>query len=238
MSGQYVGSELELFAHAKNWKAYWSGLLAGFLGRRVLDVGAGLGATAMVFANREFDRYLALEPDAGLAASMQSEGARAMLPRTFEVRCGTSESLLPADCFDTILYVDVLEHIADDRGELARVAAHLRPGGSIIVLAPAHQWLFTPFDQSVGHVRRYNKRTLLAAVPDGFRVQRLSYVDSVGMAASLGNRLVLRSAMPTRAQIALWDGWMVPVSARIDRLFGYSLGKSIIGVFRKTGAEA
>ena len=57
----------------------------------------------------------------------------------------------PADeRFDTILYIDVLEHIDDDLGELARSATHLRPGGHLIVLAPAHQALYSPFDKAIG----------------------------------------------------------------------------------------
>ena len=75
---------------------------------------------------------------------------------------GTLSELSDSDKFDTILYMDVFEHIEDDRAELERAAAQLAPDGHLIVLAPAHQWLFTPFDESIGHYRRYSRRTLEA----------------------------------------------------------------------------
>jgi SAM-dependent methyltransferase len=229
---KYVGSELDLFSGAVNWKAYWAQAIRPYLGRRILDVGAGLGATARVFAQAECDRYLALEPDASLVARMQTALQGEFHPR-FEARQGTSEALGQDERFDTILYIDVLEHIADDRGELARAARHLLPGGRIVVLSPAHQWLFTAFDEAIGHVRRYNLASLREAKPAELSVERLFYLDSVGMLASLGNRLLLRSASPTAAQIRLWDGWMVPVSRVLDRGTGFRLGKSVLAVFQK-----
>ena len=71
----------------------------------------------------------------------------------------TIESITDAAPFDTILYVDVLEHIADDAAELARARRLLTPEGNLVVLAPAHQSLFSPFDAAVGHYRRYDERT-------------------------------------------------------------------------------
>lgn len=233
MNTQYVGSELDLFSGAVNWKAYWAQAIRPYLGRRVLDVGAGLGATARVFAQTDCESYLALEPDASLVERMQIYARQGDFHPGFEVRPGTSESLGPDERFDTILYVDVLEHIADDRAELARAAGHLLPGGRIVVLSPAHQWLFTAFDEAVGHVRRYNAASLRAAKPAELGVERLFYLDSVGMLASLGNRLLLRSASPTPGQIRLWDGWMVPVSRLLDRSTGFRLGKSVVAVFQK-----
>ena len=229
--GHYVGSELELFAEARRWKAYWSHELAPWVRGDVLDVGAGLGATARVFAQLANVRsYLALEPDVGLVARMQAEATG--FPPGFEAIAGTIASLPPSRRFDSILYIDVLEHIADDRGELERALARLAPGGRILVLAPAHRFLYSPFDAAIGHERRYDRRTLRAAVPPGLRIERMHYLDSVGMLASLANRLLLRSAMPTHAQIALWDRWMVPTSRWLDPATGHRLGKSLLAVMK------
>ena len=62
---------------------------------------------------------------------------------------------------------------------------------------------------------------------------RLHYLDSIGMLASLGNRLILKSSMPTRRQIALWDRLMVPISRLADPLLGHRLGKSVLGVWQR-----
>jgi precorrin-6B methylase 2 len=229
----YVGSELDLFSGATNWKAYWSGILRPYLGRNILDVGAGLGATALAFAQIECDSYLAIEPDETLVERMQDSAAEGCFHPSFQVAAGTSEALRADQRFDTILYIDVLEHIACDLEEMAKAAAHLLPGGRIVVLSPAHQWLFTAFDHAIGHVRRYDKATLAATKPAGLTVERLFYLDSVGMLASLGNRLLLRCSSPTVGQIQLWDGWMVPASRVLDRATGFRLGKSVVAIFQK-----
>ena len=129
--------------------------------------------------------------------------------------------------------MDVLEHIEDDRGEVARAARHLRPGGHIIALSPAHQWLFTPFDRAIGHYRRYTRSSFGALAPKGSRQARLVYLDSIGLFASLANKLVLKSAMPKPSQVAFWDRVLVRMSRLVDPVLGYSAGKSVLAVWRK-----
>jgi SAM-dependent methyltransferase len=141
---------------------------------------------------------------------------------------------LPAEpAFDAILYVDVLEHIEDDAAELERAAGRLKSGGRILVMSPAHPWLYSPFDAAIGHFRRYRRSDGRRLTPAGLRLDSAAYLDSVGLLASAANRLVLRSATPSLAQILLWDRWMVPISRLIDPLLGFNLGKSILFVWRK-----
>lgn len=235
-AGHYVGSELELFSGARHWKSYWSAHLSRWVRGQVLDVGAGIGATARVFAAHPgVTGYLALEPDVALVARMRQEAAGPGLPPRFEAVAGTIQSLPPERRFDTILYIDVLEHIADDREELARAAARLAPDGRIVVLAPAHGFLYSPFDAAIGHERRYDRRSMASAVPAGLEIEHMAYLDSVGMLASLANRLLLRSAMPSSGQIALWDRWMVPASRWLDPLTLGRLGKSLVAVLKVAG---
>ena len=226
---KYAGSELELFEKARNWKAYWRAAIAGFVGGEVLEVGAGIGANTGTLANLDFQRWTCLEPDTALAA-------RIVLPAggRHESAVGTITDLPAEARFDAILYIDVLEHIEDDRAELARAASRLKPGGTIIVLAPAHPFLFTPFDAAIGHFRRYTRGSLRAAAPERLRIEKLVYLDAAGMLASAGNRLLLNSSMPTERQILAWDRILVPVSRRIDPLFAGRLGKSVLGVWRNT----
>lgn len=237
-SFHYEGTELDLFSHAHRWKAYWSSQLLPWMGTRVLDVGAGLGATAATFARHNCEVWTALEPDPQLVEKMRLAVASGTLPVWVSPRCGTLSDLGEDDRFDTILYIDVLEHIEDDAGELLRATKHLLPGGRLLVLAPAHNWLYTPFDRAIGHFRRYDRKTLLDIKPTALSTVDLRYLDSAGMLASLGNRLILRSASPTRAQIDFWDRCLVPLSVRLDRMTGGRIGKSLLLVCQFHGLQA
>jgi SAM-dependent methyltransferase len=231
MSQHYVGSELELFSNATNWKRYVSQHLGRFVTGRVLDVGAGIGSNIEYLSNPAVTEWVALEPDPTLAARIAGRINRAELPTSCRVLNGTTDTLGPAERFDTILYLDVIEHIADDAAELQRAADHLAPQGRLVVLAPAHQFLFSPFDAAIGHHRRYTAGSLRAIGPRGGRVEVCRMLDSVGFFASLANRMLLRAAQPTPGQIKLWDNVMVPASRVVDRLSGFVFGKSVAAVW-------
>ena len=229
----YIGSELELFRKAHNWKAYWSLLVRKYLGAEVLEVGAGIGGTTEALCKGNQKRWVCLEPDPVLVNTLKSSIIEGCLSSCCEVMTGTLLDLNHEEMFDTIIYIDVLEHIKDDRNEMTLAASYLKEGGFLVVLAPAHQWLFTPFDKSIGHYRRYNRRMLSTIAPETLECVSLMYLDCIGLLASLSNRLILKSKMPSRKQILLWDTMMVPLSRGLDPLLQYSIGKSILCVWQK-----
>jgi SAM-dependent methyltransferase len=229
---EYSGTELELFAQARNWKAYWSASLARHVAGDVLEVGAGIGTNTELLLPRASGRWTCLEPDPRLLASARAAHERAGLGGRVEYAQGTLETLAAGE-YDTLLYLDVLEHVEDDRAELARAAERLRPGGRVVVLAPAHQRLFTEFDRAIGHHRRYDRRSLAAVGPSGLALERLDYLDSVGLCASLANRLFLHQSAPTAVQIRTWDRLMVPLSRVLDPVLLRRVGKSVVAVWRR-----
>jgi SAM-dependent methyltransferase len=229
----YPGGELGLFAHAQNWKRYYGQMIRPFLGKRVLEVGAGLGATAQTLCRPDHEIWVCLEPDENLYQQLQQTIRSRQLPAFFRGFHGTVVDLPFHECFDAILYIDVLEHIEQDIQEIQRVLEHLRPDGFLIILAPAHQFLYSPFDRAIGHHRRYSLHSLAHAVPTHLKCHVLRYLDSVGFLASLGNRFLLRQAMPELRQILLWDKLMVRASLLLDPLLHYRVGKSVLGIWRK-----
>jgi len=229
----YVGNELELFRYAANWKAYYGSIIQPFLGDEVLEVGAGIGATTELLCKGKHSRWVCLEPDEILASDLHSLLLSNRLAKCCELKKGTILDLSQKELFDSIIYIDVLEHIKDDKSEVEIAASHLKPGGFLIVLSPAHQWLFSPFDTAIGHYRRYDKKTLSSVICPDLECKRLIYLDSVGLMASLANRLILKSKMPTLKQIKTWDNFMIPLSKIIDPIIKYSLGKSIVCIWMK-----
>jgi len=176
---------------------------------------------------------LCLEPDASLAERLRRAVRQASLEPVCRILVGTVEKMDAVPSFDCVLYVDVLEHIKDDAGEIERASRLLRPGGHLVVLAPAHGWLYSEFDRAIGHHRRYSTSSLLALAPSPLTPVRAIYLDAVGLLTSLANRLVLKQSLPTPAQIRAWDSWMVPVSRIVDRLLLHRLGRSLLVVWRK-----
>lgn len=229
---EYVGSELDLFSQAHTWRSYWASKVRPFLGSRILEVGAGIGSVTRLLYEPS-KAWTALEPDPTLASRIDLTFSAS---HQIDVKVGSLQTFEPDAEFDSILYVDVLEHIEKDRDELRMAYDVLAEGGFLIVLAPAHQWLFTPFDSSIGHYRRYSRKSIRALTPVGAKEASALYLDSAGMLASSANRMLLKSANPTRQQIQFWDQRLVPISRRLDRLLGHHVGKSVLMVWEKPTA--
>jgi SAM-dependent methyltransferase len=228
-----VGGELELFAHAINWKRYFGSRIAEFIRGDVLEVGAGIGETTRRLADGRQRSWTCLEPDPALAGDLRRRLASEPVKPEPVVQVGTTADLAAAGQFDALLYIDVLEHIEDDADELRRAAGLLRRGGVVLILSPAFEILFSPFDRSVGHYRRYTKRSLAALASERLRVRRMFYLDSAGLLLSLANRVLLRQSLPTAGQIATWDRFVVPFSRLVDPLVGHRFGRSVVGVFER-----
>lgn len=230
---KYPGEELQLFETATNWKNYFAGNMSAYLTGKVLEVGAGIGGTTLLLNKGKADSWLLLEPDETMQLIVQQKIKDKLLPSNCKAAQGTLDSLDKNDKFDCIIYVDVLEHIEDDATEVKRAADHLEQGGHLIILSPAFQFLFSPFDKAIGHYRRYNRKTLSAIQPVSLIRRKIVYLDSIGFFASLLNKILLRQTYPAKRQVQLWDQWMIPVSKITDRVFFYSFGKSILAVWKK-----
>lgn len=234
----YQGEELGVFLHAENWKRYFHSRVAPYIRGRVAEVAAGMGGTTRLLCTGTEERWVCIEPDGALLGMLEERRAAGEIPALCETVHGTLRSLPAADRFDSILYVDVLEHIEDDRDEVARAVSHLAPGGALVVIGPAHQFLFSPFDKAIGHFRRYDlamlRELVLPFTEKHVLVQRkLEYLDSIGFFASLANRLLLQQKSPSLKQILFWDRVLVRMSRIVDPLLLFRAGKSVVGVWEK-----
>lgn len=230
----YIGNELEIFAHAKNWKDYWAQISSKFYSGRVLEVGAGIGTNTKYLLPlfKNIKSWKCIEPDRSLLDildNLEFNDAH-IFP---EKECGTIKELNSEKNFDTILYIDVIEHIYDDQKELAMAFDRLIPGGNLIILVPAHNYLYSEFDKEIGHYRRYNKSMLLDILPAGYNVKVLKYLDSLGFFLSLANKIFLKQSKPSLSQILFWDKYIVPISKILDPILGFNFGKSVLLVATK-----
>src|SRR4029078_691431 len=119
-------------------------------------------------------RLVAFEPSTNLFPKLVQ--AMAAEPPCVPV----NDYLLPARAAgcDSVAYVNVLEHIENDASELRLAYECLRPQGHLLVFVPALSWLYSDFDRSIGHFRRYTKRGLRKMVAEaGFELVSLRYFD-------------------------------------------------------------
>jgi SAM-dependent methyltransferase len=152
-------------------------LLVSFLARvggaragalRILDYGCGTGGNTTSYG--QFGSVIGVEPDPHAVRLAQARGGGSY--------CRADGVRLPFrnGTFDVVIASDVLEHIEDDSGAMAEMARVLRPGGSMIISVPAHQWLFSYHDAALHHFRRYSKATLRSLLGrERLRIRRLSY---------------------------------------------------------------
>jgi SAM-dependent methyltransferase len=216
---------LRRMSGARNYNAWLLDRARPYLGRRVLDVGAGIGTFTEELA-RVADEVVAVEPEEADLRQLRARFARNPKVTVVELDAG---SLADADLgapFDAAYCSNVLEHIADDTGAMRGVYAQLRPGGTLLALVPAHPALYGATDRLVFHERRYDKRTLgtrLAAA--GFRVDELRHVNPLGALGWLVSSRILQREQIPEGPLKLYDK-LVPVLRALDRLslpFGLSL---------------
>jgi SAM-dependent methyltransferase len=239
MMFQYPGHELDAFAGAVNWKRYFARRIRPSLAGHVLEIGAGRGATTEALWDGSFASWTCLEPDARFVDALERKRSSWPAAGRVHIRHGTLTAIPCETLYDSIFYIDVLEHIEDDRSEIRAAHSHLAPDGHLIVLAPAHQLLYSPFDRAIGHVRRYSRAALRRLMPSSLHEVRVEALDSVGTLILLANRLLLRQSRVGPRSIRCWDRWVVPVSRWLDPLLGYRVGRSLVGIWqRRTGGGA
>lgn len=233
MNYRYIGNELETFKDAANWKRYLALATAPYIQGKVLEVGAGIGNTTSFLHNNKVTNWTCLEPDADLFQKLAARISKSETSINCAAKNKTIFSIEPDERFDTIIYIDVLEHIEKDQEEFTEASKHLNPQGHLLVLSPAFPFLYSAFDKAIGHYRRYDKTGLRRLSFPGMKLVQTKYLDSFGLFASLMNKILLKQSYPSQKQVNFWDQFLVPISKISDRFFFYSFGKSILGVWRK-----
>jgi SAM-dependent methyltransferase len=233
----YEGRDLESMSFARNYHAWILELFEPYLGSRLVEVGAGTGSFSELLLARGPQSLSLVEPSAMYDQLVQNV---ARLPQTERVRAyndtfaQVAERVREETRPDSIIYVNVLEHVADDEEELALVHGALGMGGRAFVFVPALPWLYGSFDEMVGHRRRYARRELEAkVVRAGFRVLKSVYFDSAGVLPWWMKYRLLRSRRMEPGAVRFYDSFVVPVLKRIETLAPPPVGKNLLLVAEK-----
>ena len=220
-------------AAAENYFAWQNRLVTPELGRRVVEVGCGIG---------NFTRFL-LDRDAVYAVDLDAscvERMRARYPDRANLHAHVCEpgSSTFADLSgfrpDSCVCLNVLEHIEDDLAALQSMSSVLTPGGVIVLLVPAFPGLYGPIDGNLRHHRRYTRNSILKlAAAANLRVRKLHYLNSVGFFGWWANARLARRKEQSVLQIKIFDRFIVPLLSRAERWIHPPFGQSLFMVLQK-----
>jgi SAM-dependent methyltransferase len=228
----YPGTELEVLASAVEYSRWIVDSFRPYIEGRVAEVGAGMGTVSQLLLKCDTKQLIAYEPSSNLFPVLSRRLSE-------EPRATATNSTFRPDAtvpFDTVVYVNVLEHIEDDASEVQTAYAALRPGGHLLVFVPALPWLYSEFDRSVQHFRRYTHGGLKNLVLNaGFEVISSRYFDVAGILPWYVNFVLLKNR-PAMGSVQLYDRLVVPIMRRVESLVTPPLGKNVFLVARKPGA--
>lgn len=234
----YAGRDLEAMAFARNYHRWILDLFAPHLGRRLVEVGAGTGSFSELLLERRPDTLSLVEPSTEMHRRLVAHvgGFQTQTRvRTFnDTFARAARRIAEEETPDSVIYVNVLEHVADDDAELLVVRETLAAAGRIFVFVPALRWLYGSFDRQVGHLRRYTKPELEAKCRRaGFRILKSAYFDAAGVLPWWLKYCVLRSEKMEPAAVRFYDDFCVPLLRRAEALVPPPLGKNVLLVAEK-----
>lgn len=215
---------------ADNYRRWIVAGLAPYLGKRVAEVGAGIGSITRVILEQPVEHLVAFEPSSNMFPQL-ANAVRAE-PRATAVH-GLFGAGQAGQGFDSVAYINVLEHVEREREELSAAHAALRPGGHLLVFVPALAWLFSSFDREVGHFRRYSRDALERVVTHaGFEVVESRYFDIAGVLPWYVHFTLLGRGMG-RGSVSLYDRLVVPPMRLLEGAVRPPLGKNVLLVARR-----
>ncbi len=222
---------LHSLSTARRFTAWTVKVIEPWLGRRILEIGSGVANISRQLPKRE--RLTLSDRDPEYLKLLDQAFDHLDMVDVIELDLEVDAHFAKVDQrYDTIVCLNVLEHIADDQAALARMASLLEPGGRLILQVPQHQLLFSEMDRQLGHHRRYDADDLaekLAAA--GLQVEGVRDFNALGTLGWLVNARVLGRSELGKLQLKAYD-LMVPVLSQIERVFKLP-GLSLIGVGRK-----
>jgi SAM-dependent methyltransferase len=225
---------LEVLADMPNYYDWIMETFAPFVRGHVIEYGAGLGIISQRLEPLA-EKLSLVEPSAvfvqALRGKFRDETKIELISESLEDHTRT---IGPATS-DTVVMVNVLEHIEDDRAAISALFRALRPGGHLLVFVPALQLLMSKLDVQFGHFRRYNRAELTAKVGQaGGKVIICRYFDFFGMLPWFVLNKLLGATNFNPKFIHVHDKFVVPISRRMERAISPPLGKNLIMIARKT----
>jgi len=216
-------------ADQPRYRRYQLDLISPHCGNSVLEVGAGLGEFAATFTG--LDRLVVTDADPGAVELLAERFADRPEVEARQLALGDEFGLDKP--VDSVIAINVLEHIEDDAGALRSLAELVVSGGTIVLWVPGYQQLYGEFDRRVGHVRRYTPATVSDAVlRAGLQVEIAKPVNLLGGIAWWAAVRRGGSTAPNPKLVAIYDRVLVPVTRAVESRVRVPFGQTVLCVAR------
>jgi SAM-dependent methyltransferase len=230
----YASDELDALAGADNYYAAILDRFSPYFGNSVVEVGAGVGTFAARILDRSpRARLVLVEPAIN---NFQPLSERFIDDGRVSTRNGYLGDLADELVADSLVAVNVLEHVPDDLDFLRSAFRVVRPGGHLLLFVPALPALFGTLDEAFEHHRRYTRRTLRHVISgSGFNLLDIRYTNLPGVLSWFAAGRIFRRRTITRSQANAYDRWVMPTVRMMERFVSPPVGQSLVAIARRDG---
>ena len=232
----YAGKDLEAMSFAVNYHRWILSIFEPYLGTRLVEVGAGTGSFSELLIERPLHSLSLVEPSTAMYEQLRRrmETSKTNLKFYNDIFQNVADQIKGSDTPDSIIYVNVLEHIADDVDELRVINNTLNSGGRVFIFVPALRWLHGSMDRQLDHFRRYTRSELEKKCTEaGFNVITSRYFDVLGIFPWWVKYKLLRSNNMEPGAVRFYDRRVVPLAQTLESTITPRLGKNILLVAEK-----
>jgi glycosyltransferase involved in cell wall biosynthesis len=230
-SDSYGGKILIRLSRAHKFNSWLAETIKPYLGKNVIEIGAGFGNLSLELI--PVQRYSATDINVLYLEMMQRLKANnPCLETDFLDINDVSDFVLKNKKFDTVICLNVIEHLEDDEKIMNNISKLLEEGGRAIVLVPQGKWLFGSFDRVLGHIKRYSEEELLSlGEKTGFGCIKIMGFNRISTLPWYINGRIFMKTTFSRFQIYILD-MIVPLIKKIDKFLPWP-PTSLIAVFKK-----
>lgn len=209
---------LHSLSHARRMNRWMVKSISPYLGMRILEVGAGIGNISRQLPKN--DKLIVTETDPEYLSILEEafKDNELMDVAKLDLNCQEDFDALGEAVCETVVCINVLEHIEDDVACLRRMRQLLTPGGQVVLLVPQHKWLFGSYDRIAGHYRRYTRKSLPKALTEaGFKPVKFRNFNFLPILGWWVNACLLKRKQMGRYQLKLYD-MLVPLLRLVEWL--------------------
>lgn len=227
----YAGKDLEAMSFAVNYHRWILSLFKPYLGERIVEVGAGTGSFSELLLEQRLQSLSLVEPSTDMYQQLcrHMESASPTVKTYNDIFENVADQIRSTERPDSIIYINVLEHIEDDVHELSVINKTLDAGGRLLIFVPAFRWLYGSYDRQINHFRRYTRTELeQKCVAAGFKVIASRYFDLLGVLPWWVKYRLMQSKNMEPGAVKFYDQRIVPIAKSLESRVTPPLGKNVL----------